>query len=1146
MINKIIHCGDIHIKKSLDRHQEYREIFDKFYNELDKIQPDRIVITGDLYDNFLDIEGEALILVGEFLNKLSTYCKVIIIKGNHDYRKRNIYRIDTIETVTILIENENVIYYNKSGFYTDENIIWVVWDHADGLNPWNDIEHIKINDKIYIDLFHDPINGCLLPNGMIMEGKYRKINEFKGDYSLFSDIHLRQFYNKNTKGYSSSMIQQNFGEFVGNHGFNLLDLKVGYLEPFNIENDYKFINLEINENTDYNNIKLSNNIKGDKIKFKIKWEDFSVNMNIENERKIRKFIKENFGSDLIQIENKPIYTDVTESKLLSEILDINDINIQQNLLREFLSLNDIKGNLVDDIIEIDNIINKRLDIKKSRNIKWNIDKLWFNNFKSYGDNNIIDLKNMNGIIQIHGINQQGKSTILDVICYILYGTTLSTQKREKNGDNRFINNKRDLNYCDGGIVIDIDNEKYLIYRKTERKVKKSGEIISCSTVLDYYKGDEINDKNKLVGENRNKTQNDLDEILGDFRDFIRLTLTNADNINDLLSMDRSIFIDNIIKDAGYDIFEKKLNEFKEYKKTLISDRITINIKNIDYEINNILNEINNDTQLIKEYDDKIIIIDNEIIDNQIKKEDLLSKLNKIDDKILQINYDNLNRNINKIDEFIKEQEYKIKTLDKYSLDLPETFDYIDYDNIKSDYNKLKDDINKKQIEIKNIENEIKDLNFNINNNENDIKTFIREIQNQKENYIKEKENNYNLLFNDLKVYKRDIEKLREDISILEVSTKETKICPTCKRSLDDFSHINEEITNKNNNIEILFKEAKNKKSLADNIKIEIEEIRNDYKNDELDNLIKSKNYIINDLNKKIGIKYNDIENINKDISDLKDDIESINTKISIMDINKKGYEERKKIELDIKDIKIIINEKIISNNNDKILLEKYIENRKFIEENIKINFDIKNIESHIQELNDKRKNINNDKLNINRNIILKNKSLDDLKEKIELYKEQERTDFIHNTYIKSMHRDGLPTFLLKKSIHIINNELMNLLSNVDFNLFFDNELNLKMKSKIDENSYNAVEGSGKERTFHACALKMALRKINNISKPEFILYDEIMNKLVDKSVDEFTDFLYNLKNYIDKIILIEHIHQIKYDYLINVEKINSISFLKIF
>jgi DNA repair exonuclease SbcCD nuclease subunit len=488
LIYKIAHLADIHIRKSLDRHNEYRIIFDKLYKSLKKEKPDRIVIVGDIYDNFIDLEGEALILVADFLNNLSKIAKVIVTVGNHDIRKKHKSRINTIETVSTLINNSNIIYYNKSDFYEDDNIIWVVWDHVDEINPWLNFKTSKIKNKIYIDLYHNPVYGCSLYNGLKMENKkYPKINNFKGDYSFFGDIHLRQFFKNKTKAYCGSLIQQNFGESIDNHGYLLWDIKNKNIKEINIDNDYKFINISINKNTDYNNISIPYN-KNSKIQVKVKWEDDSVNINTENERKIRKIIKDIVGTESIKIESNPLYTDISDSKLITENIDITDTQIQQNILKEFLINNNINNKDINEILDIDNIINSRLNIKKNLNIKWNIDKIWFNNFKSYGDNNIINWKDKDGIIQIHGNNQQGKSTILDAICYILYGNTLSTLKREKNGDNRFINLHRNLNYCDGGMNINIDGKKYTIYRKTIRKKKKNDEISSCSTQLEYYNG----------------------------------------------------------------------------------------------------------------------------------------------------------------------------------------------------------------------------------------------------------------------------------------------------------------------------------------------------------------------------------------------------------------------------------------------------------------------------------------------------------------------------------------------------------------------------------------------------------------------------------------------------------------------------------
>ena len=194
MIKRIAHFADIHIRKNPSRHPEYREQFEKVYQTLEEQKPDRIVIVGDLYHDYIDLEGEAEILMGEFLNRLATLTdKVIITRGNHDLRKKNLKRKDTIETITTLIDNPKVVYYDKSDFYEDDNVVWVVHHHREDVNPWDSIPHKKDKNKIYIDLYHNPVQGCLAHNGTLLKNDKYNISDFKGDYGFLGDIHLRQF-----------------------------------------------------------------------------------------------------------------------------------------------------------------------------------------------------------------------------------------------------------------------------------------------------------------------------------------------------------------------------------------------------------------------------------------------------------------------------------------------------------------------------------------------------------------------------------------------------------------------------------------------------------------------------------------------------------------------------------------------------------------------------------------------------------------------------------------------------------------------------------------------------------------------------------------------------------------------------------------
>lgn len=1142
MISKIAHLADIHIKKSVDRHHEYREVFNRLYTDLSQENPDRIVVVGDIYDNFIDLEGEALILVADFLNSLSNISKVIVTVGNHDIRKKHKSRVNTIKTVTTLIKNDNVVYYEKSGFYKDDNIVWVVWDHVDGINPWKEIKTRKLKTKTYIDLYHDPINGCKLYNGMTMSGKYPTISDFRGDYSFFGDIHLRQFFKGKTKAYPSSLIQQNFGELPENHGYLLWDISNGKVIEKNIHNDYKYINVSIGPDTDYDSIKV-NIDKNDKVKVKVKWQDYSANMNSDNERKIRKLIKESVGSELITIESNPLYTDITDSKLLSDIIDINDTTVQKNILIEFLKLNKIDDKYIDKIVLIDSKINSRLNVSESSNIKWDIDKIWFNNFKSYGDNNIIDWSDKDGIIQINGANQQGKSSILDAICYVLYGTTLSTTRREKHGDNRFININRNKNYCDGGVVVDINGEKFTIYRRTERKLKRNGDISHCSTVLDYYKGTDMTDDNKMVGENRVSTQKKLDSVLGTFNDFIRLTLTNADNINDLLSMDRSVFIDNIIRDTGYDIFEKKLSEFKDYKKSLLLDRINVDVDVLENELSDLIDkseQIKTDIHELsvrkKELQNKLSIIKKD-------KELLISNLNKIDDSLLDIDPNEIVEDIDDVKDKINTNKDKIKDISLKIEKLPKEFDSSYLITKREEYEGISNTVNESRILISNLNRKVSEIDMDISNIDVDIKNEYDRIKRSIEKDISSKSHDIEIVEKDISIIKRDGRNIKKEIDSLEGKDGDVKVCPTCLRPLDGSGndHIENEILIRNQKLRDLMIEGKKKMDYVEKIKVEIDNI----KNVDIINSTEYKEFVDNHKEKRTSLisKKNDImhdiENAEKNIDTYTDKLNSIKQDISVLEDKRNKHNTRILLESELKDIKILLKdyESDMLKLNNKY--EEFKNNEEYIKQNSEINKKIDEINLNISDMESNISDIVDETTKLNESMLLNSVHIDDINKKIKKFKEQEERDFIFDTYARSMHRDGLPTYLLKKSIHIINNELNKLLTNVDFSLIFDDSLNLKMKSKLNDKVMNAVEGSGMERTFNACALKLALRKVNNTSKPNIILFDEIMNKLVGKSVDNFVELVYEIKNHIDKVIIIEHIHQLKYDYLIDVTKDSS-------
>ena len=77
---KIVHFSDLHYKRIITKDR-----IDKLINEIDLINPDIVIFTGDLIDQDSDITEDDISYLKETLSKINAkYGKYSVI-GNHDY-----------------------------------------------------------------------------------------------------------------------------------------------------------------------------------------------------------------------------------------------------------------------------------------------------------------------------------------------------------------------------------------------------------------------------------------------------------------------------------------------------------------------------------------------------------------------------------------------------------------------------------------------------------------------------------------------------------------------------------------------------------------------------------------------------------------------------------------------------------------------------------------------------------------------------------------------------------------------------------------------------------------------------------------------------------------------------------------------------
>ena len=1097
MIKTIAHLADIHIRKTPTRNEEYQQVFDRIITSLKKEKPDRIVIVGDLVHDYLDLQGEQLIMAHNFLKALATIAPVRITRGNHDCRKKNLKRVDSIKAIVATLGDADIIYYDKTDFYVDENVTWAVWHHGEkNNNPWKTKEGKKLlayqgqDMRVNIDLFHDPITGCMSTTDFEMKSKsYYKISDFKGTYSLFGDIHRMQYLDKNKKkAYCSSLIEQDITEGDGAfHGYLLWDIIKQTTAEIEIPNNYSHHNIKVTPYTDFEDLdfEIENPTKYMWVRFV--WGTLPQTRTNENERSLVQYVKSKYKNITISHKNEFIESEEIEVNENITLENVTDEAVQQEIFKEFLIKTGADEQLITDILALDEEVLNEIEIQDEQCIEWDVIKFGGNNFMSY-EKLDIDWRQMDGIFQINGANTAGKTTIMKLISYLLFGKTLETETRIKFGDKRFVNNRNGAKSCDAYMVLEANGEYFGIKKITKIETTRDGTITKVPTTLSYYlldnPDDEMTDDNaleKLDGDRRAQTQKKIESIIGSYDNFMRIVMTTSDTLNQNLSNDMAVFIDSLLYDSGLDIFDKKLEGLKVIQKRVNEkSRVVCNVETTTERIAEIRVEINSLKERIGTGENITLPeIQGKIETGRKYVEALTKKLYKIDEEIYNLDVDEARLDISAHQKKIVEIKARKAVLTESINALRESYD-------EAKLNKLieKRDAHKQEVY--------------------DKKLKIKEEERSKSDF----QHRVEILNGQIFTLKRDGGKLKQEA----IDLKNSKNCPQCGQVIDKKEHQDH-----------IAKTVKEKEAEMVNIVKQIKEHEHDI-----------------DTDWKPVIKKCDenVVKINEEIDDLNLKMEKVLKDIGVLTNEKNDVERRKEFQAEYNLIPTKIQNEELNIGILEQKITRHENSLKQIEENRKIEKGIEAAKERIivleTEEQDEKENIFiwKTKISENENTIISYNVL------IASFKEQEYQDLVMSTYKKCVHRDGIPRQML--SNHIIpkiNLTLERILSVAPFKVWLDiDDLRPKLVYYDRPDSIiDCISASGKERTFSSVVLKFGLNQINVKAKPSIFLLDEVMGKLDENAIEEFKEILQLIKGKMKKVLVVEQLIEINPDYLIQVQ-----------
>ena len=211
---KIAQLSDIQIRKAV-RHAEYDQVFERTYEDLRQEKPYRILLTGDIFHNKVDMSPNLITLASTFFSKLSEIAPVDIIPGNHDLNLSQLAQGDSIKSIVALLfngivvrkddvidyqqkfgANHGIFYFPDSGYYEiGSDIVYGHYSCIDGeiLNLTR-----KDENKKYIALYHGMVYQSMSDNGMInSDPSLLRLSAFRGfDIVAMGDIHEQQSFER--------------------------------------------------------------------------------------------------------------------------------------------------------------------------------------------------------------------------------------------------------------------------------------------------------------------------------------------------------------------------------------------------------------------------------------------------------------------------------------------------------------------------------------------------------------------------------------------------------------------------------------------------------------------------------------------------------------------------------------------------------------------------------------------------------------------------------------------------------------------------------------------------------------------------------------------------------------------------------------
>jgi len=450
-----------------------------------------------------------------------------------------------------------------------------------------------------------------------------------------------------------------------------------------------------------------------KAKVRVVWEDKPENYTKERQKSMHTYFAEKYNNNNIQVIFKPKKVDIEGTEVEMTMADnVMDPNYQQKLFKEWIKINNVDVQW-DRLLSLDEKVNEKLSQERETDYRyknWFIKELEWENFLSFGDNNKLSFKELEGITTVDSFpeNMGGKTTLtLDLLLFLFFNTTTKGTTAIK-----IFNRYRDCDEVKVKGVVTIDGMDYIIERVVTRKLKRNSTDYTTKTDLNFHRVLPDGSIENLEGEQRRETDDLIKRSIGTVDDFLLTIIADADNLEDIIKAKTTEKGRTLSRFIGLEVIEDKEKICKEMKsnwsKSLKSDQY--NTQDLKTIITTSKTDIEGRLLDIETNTDNITVVNQKITDTTEIKESLIAQKKEIDKDVISLRLDDIENEIIKITsngKKVKEKFVKLSTEFEEMVDI--VYDEDKHDELIKDERNLRLKRGTLGNEITNIESLIKNL-----------------------------------------------------------------------------------------------------------------------------------------------------------------------------------------------------------------------------------------------------------------------------------------------------------------------------------------------------------------------------------------------------------------------------------------------------